>query len=154
MTCLYSLVIGQTLRQMVSPGEQRFAARPEQPRGTTSSQLRAAKNNGEQLEGAKGVREQAHQPRANLSNVYASCAHEMRRVRRDRASAAGCATTRATTTTRNATPTAMHAVLRICIVKVGSQGQLITVRSSQEQTRATKSNQEKRSGTEDMLFCC
>ena len=110
-----------------------------------------AMRNPTQLRASKQGSSSPDQPKANVSRCDASCSHAMRSVRRDRASAAGCATTRATTTTRNATPTAMHAVLRICIVDVGSQGQLITVRSSQQQTRATKSNPEKRSGTEDML---
>ena len=68
-----------------------------------------------------------------------------------RATAAGCAAARATTTTRGATPTAMHAGLRICIVDAGSQGQLSTANNSQERTKATKRIQEKRSGHEQMF---
>ena len=97
-----------------------------------------AMRNPTQLRASKQGSSNPDQPKSSVSRFGASCSHAMRSVRRDRASAAGCATTRATTTTRNATPTAMHAVLRICIVDVGSQGQLITVRSSQEQTKATK----------------
>ena len=91
------------------------------------------------------------QPMPNLRTLDASCAHEMRCVRRDRASAAGCATTRATTTTRTATPTAMHVEMQTCIVDVGSQGQLSTANNSQERTKATKRIQEKRNGHEHMF---
>ena len=87
-----------------------------------------------------------------MSSLDASCAHRMRRVRRDRASAAGCATTRATTTTRNATPTAIHAGMQTCIVDVGSHGQLTTTKSGQEKPRATKRNQSQRSAHEHMHF--
>ena len=56
--------------------------------------------------------------------AYELCAHEMLCVRRDRASAAGCATTRATTTTRNTTPTAIHAGMCICILMLIGDMQL------------------------------
>ena len=106
-----------------------------------------------QLRASKQGSSSPDQPKASMSRFDASCSHAMRSVRRDRASAAGCATTRATTTTRNATPTAMHAGLRICIVDAGSQGQLSTANSSQQRTKATKNIQEKRSGHEHMFSC-
>ena len=123
-------------------------SRQEQPGATRSSQVQP-----------RAARSSEAQPRANLRSLDASCAHGMRRVRRDRASAAGCATTRATTTTRTATPTAMHVEMQTCIVDVGSQGQLNTANNSQERTKAsnqertkaTKSIQEESSGHERMF---
>ena len=111
-----------------------------------------AMRNPTQLRASKQGSSSPDQPKANVSKFDASCSHAMRSVRRDRASAAGCATTRATTTTRDAAPTAMHAGLRMCIVGVGNQGQQTTTKSSQEQPMATKSSPEKQSGCENMIF--
>ena len=111
-----------------------------------------AMRNPTQLRASKQGSSSPDQPKTNVSRFDASCSHATRSVRRDRASAAGCATTKATTTTRNATPTAMHAGLRICIVGVSNQGQQTATRSSQEQPMATKSSQEKQSGHANMLF--